>query len=266
MATEEGSRPTSDPESPKATARVRRRGVRLWGMMALVAFAAFVMARTITRARAQREAVAVIKQAGGDVGYDYEYQIDSLLRLNFARGIDAKPWGPEWLRNALGQDYFRRVVFVSFPRERPDDLARIVGFLQRLEGLRFLYLTDVNDRDLGLLGGLDQVQGMHLSSYEITDAGLVKLEGLQTLRRLRLDGTQVSDEGTASLREAIPALAVSHSAAFPLMTTARKDRARRRSSEDWKKYGEDLKQWTKEYNSPAGPSGPLPPPPPLSPP
>ena len=56
------------------------------------------------RAREQKQAVEAIEKLGGSVAYDYQYDASG----SWITG--AKPPGPTWLREILGDDLFANVV------------------------------------------------------------------------------------------------------------------------------------------------------------
>jgi hypothetical protein len=49
-----------------------------------------------------------------------------------------------------------------------------------------------------------------LRGTQVTDAGLVHLEGLDNLDFLYLDNTQVTDEGVTKLQKALPNCKITH--------------------------------------------------------
>src|SRR6476660_2290546 len=73
-----------------------------------------------TRARRQQRAIAAIQQLGGRIGFDY--QLDRSHKWTKRKG----PAAPQWLREGIGDDYFRRVVLINFDEgsdPTDDDLA-----------------------------------------------------------------------------------------------------------------------------------------------
>ena len=60
--------------------------------------------------------------------------------------------------------------------------------------------TAITDAGLASLGGLKNLQRLHLERTAVTDAGLAQLKGLAELRYLNLYGTKVTDAGLASLK------------------------------------------------------------------
>ena len=57
----------------------------------------------------------------------------------------------------------------------------------------------MTDAGLTHLQGLEQLKDLSLDSTQVTDSGLVHLQGLKNLRRLILDHTHVTDAGLAHL-------------------------------------------------------------------
>ena len=117
-------------------------------------------------AREQKKVVESMLKLGGGIEYDYEYDLPS----------GAKPPGPEWLRNVVGDDLFRNVAMLGLP------------------------LSKVNDTDLEPLTVLNQLNNLHLEETQVTDVGLKYLKGLNQLHALRLDGTNITDAGMEILK------------------------------------------------------------------
>jgi hypothetical protein len=95
----------------------------------------------VRQAHIQRDAVAAIRKAGGNVTMS-----------------EGKPRAPEWLVGLIGIDFFGQVTWVHFvsPATATDTTLADIG---HLTGLRFLMLPGSN----------------------VTDAGLVNLKGLGNL-------------------------------------------------------------------------------------
>ena len=88
---------------------MRRRWLRigLRGLMVLVAAVAGGIGYFLHTVRTQRDAVAAIVAAGGDVSYSWQ-QVDLQTGERTAR-----PAGLAWLVDRLGPDYFGHVFFVG---------------------------------------------------------------------------------------------------------------------------------------------------------
>lgn len=62
---------------------------------------------------------------------------------------------------------------------------------------------------MALIGQLKNLKTLHIGDAEdITDAGLVKLEGLKNLKEIYLFRTHITTTGVKKLKDAIPGLKV----------------------------------------------------------
>jgi Leucine Rich repeat len=191
---------------PTMTMRPRRKrqlSVRL--AMVMIVLLAIPLARLAVRARAQKEAVLAISQAGGFVGYDWEFLPDG--RIN----ASPKPPGQSWIHKWLGPDYFQTVERVLLQRDdNGDDLMEHVG---KLEGLRTISITGTKITDAGIahLAGLSRLRVVYLQwDIHLTGACLVHLRDKKELTRmttLNLSGTSITDQGLVHLR-ALGSLAI----------------------------------------------------------
>ena len=147
------------------------------------------------RARSQRAAVSAIQLCGGTVLYDYH---ESGPRSWSTAG---KPSGPEWLREALGPEYFDRVVYVELFKT-PDDPSWIEA-VNLLGSVKTLLLSGphVNDQMLSRLNGSPALAELHLTGASITDEALRDLARFPNLRWLVLNNTAITDKGVVHLAE-----------------------------------------------------------------
>jgi hypothetical protein len=97
------------------------------GLIVLVSVIGAWLGWLVRSARIQREAVAVIRSAGGSVSYDW---VNSSGNLNF----DGTPWVPKRLVDLIGVDYFGHVTDVSLQQASDATIAQ-VGQLTRLKEL-----------------------------------------------------------------------------------------------------------------------------------
>jgi internalin A len=205
------------PADLKTISRPWRRYLRfsVRGLIVLVLVIGLGLGWIVRSARIQRDAVAAIERAGGDVAYDSEWE--------YAKSIQAaKPRPPRWLVELLGVDFFGHVTNVSGLIATDTSIVH-VGSLSELEGLslagspigdngaahlqgltklRSLELRGTNITDVGLkhLKGLTTLSYLGLNSTKITDRGLVHLKGLSDLAYLDIHGTQITDAGLAQLK------------------------------------------------------------------
>jgi hypothetical protein len=160
-----------------------------------VALCAVWLGVKTTQARKQRQAVAALTELGVQIGYDWNYNEDNPLLLL----PNAKPPGPEWLSNAIGEHYFARVVKLDFSRSnaRTSDLK----WLESLPHVRWLslYGTPVANDGMKYVGSLGKLEVLYIAATLIGDGGLQHIQGLTELRELQCRSRFITDSGLASL-------------------------------------------------------------------
>ena len=175
-------------DQAKPISRRWRRFLRfsLRGMIVIVLVIGVSLGWLVRCARIQREAVAAIEKSGGWVMYDCELKDGS-------RFGERESWGPTWLVNMIGVDYFGNVVVVD---------------MWRASELNLSY-TQVSDAGLVHLRGLTNLSELNLGFTQVSDAGLVHLARLTKLSSLNLFRSHVTEAGVKALREALPNLRIS---------------------------------------------------------
>ncbi len=200
--------------SPRSWRRFLRFGLR--GLIVVVLLIAAGLGWIVRQAHIQRDAVVAIKNAGGFVMYDWEW--DGGKRIP-----GGKPGAPRWLIDLIGIDYFGHVTYVELFSATDATLAH-VGRLTRLQTLRvaspavsdsglvhlkgltklsvlWLDYTRITDSGLAHLEGLTNLSVLWLvGNIPVTDSGLVHLKGLTNLTELWLDGNQVTDAGLVHVK------------------------------------------------------------------
>jgi internalin A len=167
--------------------------------MALILILGGIYGWIVHRAHIQRDAVAAVRHAGGEVIYDLVYRDghpikQSMGSVNNPGFTSSAPWAPKWLVDRVGIDYFANVIQVSFDRPITDaDLAH-VGRFYRLQRL-YLAPSSVTDAGLAHLEGLTKLTFLHLAASDVDDAGLAHLKGLVNLEGILLQQTKVTDAG-----------------------------------------------------------------------
>lgn len=151
------------------------------------------------QARRQREAV----EKASFAVYDHQFDANGTCLPG-----PPEPPGPPWLRNLLGLNFLADLrIFISL--EATDaELRDLKGILTNLEVLD-LESTQVTDVGLVDLEGLTSLGFLDLSGTQVTDAGLVHLKGLTNLLKLWLGDTHVSHDGAEKLRQALPSCRIS---------------------------------------------------------
>ncbi|HEV2968530.1 MAG TPA: hypothetical protein VGY55_00995 [Pirellulales bacterium] len=165
----------------------------------MCAIASGWLGRRLEQKRRETEIVAAIAKLGGVVEYDYQ------------RSPPGKPFGPDWLRRLLGENFFNDVVFVDFQRVPIKVGDADLASVQELTTLKVLWLNGDKITDAGLdhVKGLIRLESLGLGGTMITDAGLLKLKGLTKLQDLSLGGTSVSFDGEVELQKALPNCVIS---------------------------------------------------------
>jgi hypothetical protein len=140
----------------------------------------------------EREAVKALRDLGGEVRYDYEFN------SNWSEVENPTPPGPEWLRELLGNDIFACAVSAHCGPQTTDvDLRHLAAFGQ----LRALYLgeTQITDEGMVHLRGLNKLEWLSLPNIKITDAGMIHIAELSKLIFLYVNGTHMTNAGLVNL-------------------------------------------------------------------
>lgn len=179
------------------------------------------LAHQTNRVRRQVAAVKAIHDLRGEIRYDYEpsqeerqaqvanARIRGLPPPNFTNEAD----GPKWLRQLVGDDYFRSVVEVRLEVRQK---VRYVDepMLEHLSSLPDLEVVDLGtseilDSDLRRIGDITSLRRLSFSGYHISDAGMAHLHSLHQLDRLNVDNNRkVTPAAVVRLQEHLPACAV----------------------------------------------------------
>jgi hypothetical protein len=140
----------------------------------------------------EERAIALIQQAGGDLGFDSEGRVIS-VNLSDTQATDNE-------LAAIGVlPYVRTINCTNAGGIKGAGLESVA----RLPNLETLYLvgTEVDDAGLARLAGLKSLKTLHLGRTRITDAGMPALDGLENLQTLSLGNTEVTDKGLVQLRD-----------------------------------------------------------------
>ena len=172
----------SDARAPKP--RPWRYRVSLRALMTLILVVAAALGWRVNRAHTQARAVARVKQAGGLVVYDYQFDGTYLYKNN------PSPRVPAWLRRMVGNEHFQEVTKVSFYDKTATDAAlAAVGDFDHLIAIIINDASEVTDTGLAHLAGLPRLQEMEIWGLSgITDTGLSHLAELRNLQKLELNG------------------------------------------------------------------------------
>jgi len=146
-------------------------------------------------ARVQRDAVAAIRRAEGGVCYNWEWKDGQVIS-------GGAPTCPRWLVDRLGVDYFGHVVRVTSSFDPSDTELVSIGRLSGLVELALIRASLANER-FGSLNGLHSLKALRLDFCRVNDAGLAQLKRLSSLRELRLAGCEcdITDAGLVNIKE-----------------------------------------------------------------
>jgi internalin A len=188
-------------------------------MFIVITVACVWLAIVATRARKQQQAVDKVQKLGGVLQFDFQF--DSRQR----QVPNAQPQAPEWLRRAIGEDYFRRVVTVDFnfgggnkatdvdlavfrnlpdvttielnnnPSVTDDGLKHLAG----LSKLQVLYLYRAKVKGPGIRHLPRNLEVLMLTHSPLEDEGLVSVKNLPRLSALRAGFTNITDRGLVNL-------------------------------------------------------------------
>ena len=154
----------------------------------------------VNAARRQREAVVAIQKAGGMVIYDYQV-VPPVVGQNeqtFPWDPRKAPPAPAWLRDQIGDDYFRTAEVVDFSRPKRSIAKADLDQLAKLPGLkRFTFEASsggpIEDKDLAALSELNQLEVLWVFRAHVDGSFLASLPNPKRLKQLCLEGTYADD-------------------------------------------------------------------------
>ena len=176
------------------------------------------------KAEWQRETVASIQRTGGQVYYEHQFDSSGeripLGDVVYDNALDeygnpipgdeapgAEKPAPTWLRQLLGDDFFRTAVEAS---AGTDDGLKLVSSLTGLKRLmidpRCRTVRHVPEAVMAFGASLHDTRFLYFSDNSpVTDASLQPIEKSAQLQELEiLSPTQITDEGVAKLQQALP--------------------------------------------------------------
>jgi hypothetical protein len=147
------------------------------------------------QAEKQREVDESLCKLRGYVNYDYDFDSSGKQIL------PPKQPSPAWLRNLLGDDFFREVTHLRLCESKVTSVdLELIGSLKHLKELN-LIATDITDgAGLKHLEALGELEELALGMTQVTDAGLKHLKGLKRLQKLYLEDNQITDSGLEYLK------------------------------------------------------------------
>jgi len=172
-------------------------------LLVVITIVCLWLGRTTYLARRQSEATKTIYDAEGIISYSHERD------ANGARIPTPPSPAPKWLVEAIGEDYFRDPISVSFatnmgrqqgsddPKATPDALEALAK-LQGVETIELSHNASVNDEALRWLSKMTSLETLYLYNTEVTGSGLKSLKGAPLLY-LELSHSPVTNKGLAEV-------------------------------------------------------------------
>jgi hypothetical protein len=194
----------------------RWKTISLRGLLLVILVIASWLGWIVNKARQQRETVAALQKIGGFVHYDWEFvngpvkvpQGYSLWMPSWGKFTPGKkPWAPDWLRRAMGDEYFQSIAHVSLCVDiktqmadatwvnmgSADDALRKLATQTTVRTLQ-IRGQQVTDENLSYVGQMTGLEELHISwGYQLTDKGVINLSGLRRLRMLEVDHSKMTD-------------------------------------------------------------------------
>ena len=157
----------------------------------LIVIAAGVWLSVVSnRVRIQKQAVDRVKQLGGQVGFDYQFDD----KMNWRK--DPKLPAPAWLIDLIGADYARSVTIVNFDvgSDPSDDDLKVVASLTSLKQLSLANRKRITDNGLRHLTGLSELEVLAIQGTNVSGEGFQHVMNMQKLTLLTLDNSPVTDD------------------------------------------------------------------------
>ena len=150
------------------------------------------------QAKQQKEATSVWVGRGGRVCYDFELDNYDFQRATGMFRTNARPPGPNCLREIVGIDYLADVVIAIADRSEMSD--KFLAVLKHFRHLREVSVDVDSGEGLAHLGSMNNLLALFISSENIVDADISHIRRLTNLRRLGLY-VPIGDEGLCHLSQ-----------------------------------------------------------------
>jgi hypothetical protein len=115
---------------------------------------------------------------------------------------DAPVPGPDWLRSALGDDFFQEVQVVNKLSCSDDDL-RNISVLTTITNLH-VGGPRVSDTGFAHVSQLKDLETISLIGTNVTDEGIAGLANLKKLKQIRMWNNSVTPHGVEHLNKSLP--------------------------------------------------------------
>ncbi len=175
----------------------RRRWLKfsLGGLLLAITLLCLLLGWQADRVARQRRAVEMVERLGGYVAYEHQWY-ESPPFSHYNPRIESR--APQWLRELVGEEWFRTVALVGFhrgigadgttifvPKRLTEAEWELVSHLDRLKVLSVTHQPTV-DKELRHLARLTQLEELTLNGADISDEGLREFGRLTNLRELTI--------------------------------------------------------------------------------
>ncbi len=131
----------------------------------------------------------------------FQFSLRSLLFFVLVASSALSLYGIRYRRDASDRELMGRLE-----RFQPDTARIGSGFLLAFSASP----VRPGDQEMEVVAKLSRVEWLELSGAPVTDAGLVHLEKLKSLRYVGLRGTRVTAAGVKKLQQALPGVEIAH--------------------------------------------------------
>ncbi len=206
--------------------------IGIGGMMVAVLVFGLWLGYRVNRAKALRAAVTTVKADGGFVLFADQFAMgpvnvpkgNAIWKPSWGTFTPGKgPWAPEWLRSAVGDEFFREAAHVSLfvdiekgSAGAPNNLAYPVDdvllTLRKESGIKTLHLggPTVTDKGLETVGELTDLRELVIWwATAISDKGVANFSRLPRLKSVDISLSKLGDESVEHLAS-LPALEELH--------------------------------------------------------
>jgi hypothetical protein len=140
-----------------------------------------------------------VQKLGGRIGFDYQFDALGKWKVKSVQ----QPTTPAWIRRAIGDDYFRRVVIINFDEgsDPTDQDLTVLHDLPDLKQLTLMNRTGITDDGLRNLSGLRHLEVLALSGTKVKGSGLGHIRSPRRIEGLTLDDAPGTDEELAHIEK-----------------------------------------------------------------
>ena len=179
---------------------------KLRTLLLLTTLLAILCGSVVNRADQQRRTVELVQRLGGMLYFDYQYTGSdvSVTKTKQAISYSSNRIGTEPISVMASQGTMGVGGTIADSRVKKSSWPRWLRRLFRAESFRAVSFvsitaTDLSEADLMAIGRLKSLKALHLARTNVTDEGLKHLRGLTRLKVLDLGDTAITNDGLRHL-------------------------------------------------------------------